>query len=130
MSHRSERGVVLWVLSMLAALLLCCLALLAPAIDALCHGPITRAYNRRMFDLAQSAQLIGKPESAIVPTLGEPTSVWRSWSSWLTKNPNEPAPGAEWVITYNYAPCWLVPCGLFQVHLRNGRVSGLEQLDD
>ena len=95
--------------------------------EAVSHGPYTRWYNRHKFEQAQAAGLIGQPESAIIPALGTPTAIWRYWSVYRG---DQPASGAEPIITYNYAPCFFAPCGLFQVHLRNGRVSGLEQLDD
>ena len=111
------------------AIVLSCGVLYVPVgfIEALSHGPYTRWYNRHKFELAQSAGLVGKPDSAIIPVLGSPTAIWRYWSLYRG---DQPAPGAEPLITYNYAPCFFAPGGLFQVHLRNGCVSGLEQLDD
>ena len=100
-----------------AVLWLGCLGIGGPFFDALSEGPYTRWYNRHKLEQAQAAGLVGQPESAIIPALGQPTDIWRS------------SRGAESIITYNYAPCFFAPYGQFQVHVRNGHVSRLEQLD-
>ena len=96
-------------------------------VESASHGPYTRWFNRHMYERAQAAGLVGAPESAIVPALGEPSYVWHSWSLYRG---NEPAPGAEATTTYNYMSHLYAPYGKFQVHLRGGRVTGVEQLDD
>ncbi len=93
------------------------------------HGPYARWYNHRLLARAQAAGLLGKSEDAIVPALGEPSFVWRYWSSWETAT-GKPSPGAEWCVVYNYAPHFFLPWGLFQVGLRGGRIRGFQELDD
>jgi hypothetical protein len=105
------------------------LVLYVPAgfVESASHGPYTRWFNGRMYQRAQAAHLVGADEAAVVAAIGEPSYVWRYWSVYRG---NEPAPGAEHIITYNYMSHVFAPYGKFQVHFRYGRVSGLEQLDD
>jgi hypothetical protein len=108
------------------------MGILAPvltAIDAIAHGPYATAFNQRCQGLANRAGLVGRPESDVVKVLGEPTSVWRYWSS-VDSTTRRPVAGAYLITTYNYAPCAFVPCGLFQVHCDGGFVKATEQLDD
>ena len=111
-------------LVLVASLLAGCLSFY----DAATHGPYARAFNQRCQRLADRAGLVGSPESDVVKVLGKPTSVWRYWSA--TDLAGRPVAGADFIATYNYAPCPFAPCGMFQVHCRSGIVEATEQLDD
>lgn len=88
-------------------------------IDALNHGPYTRAFNRRCQQIADDAHLLGRPEGDIIAVLGTPTEVWQYDDSF----------GVE-IHTFNYCPSSWVGLGVFQVHCQKSLIIGLEQLDD
>ena len=110
------------------AVIMSILVSLLKAVDAANHGPYTISFNRRCQELADRAGLVGRPESDVVRVLGEPTSLWRSWSQWYPNG--RPADGAYLITIYNYSPCSFLPCGKFQVGCVGGVVTSTEQLDD
>ena len=98
-----------------AALTLAALYPAASFVDALGHGPYTTWFNERCLEQSEAAGLIGTDAAAVRDVLGDPTSVWD----------DDPR-----VVTMNYAPHAWLPHAKFQVHLRDGRVVGLETFDD
>ncbi|MCA9428019.1 MAG: hypothetical protein KC994_23270 [Candidatus Omnitrophica bacterium] len=92
-------------------------------------GPYVTRYNQRLMALATENNLRGKTESEVEKVLGEPTFVWRRWNKWRMDT-GEPTSDAEFIVTYNYAPFRFFPSKVFQVHMKDDKVSGLEMFDD
>lgn len=101
-----------------AVLLAACLvlAVFVAFADAFYHGPYASWYNGECQRLSGEAVLVGKPERDVVAILGPPTFHY---------------PGDnDSRRTYNYVPWSMFPTAKFQVHCRNGVVTGVEQFDD
>ncbi|MGV3620584.1 MAG: hypothetical protein ACO1OB_07190 [Archangium sp.] len=84
------------------------------AIDVKNAGPWTRSFNYRLEATAKAAGLIGRPESDVEVVLGSASYVYVH------------AGGR----TFNYWPLPGLPSKQFQVHCREGVVTGLELFDD
>lgn len=86
------------------------LTIVLPAVDALGHGPYSTWYNRRCQRIADASKLVGRPEGDVVKILGPPAYTYLD-------------------TTYNYVPVPWCPTAKFQVHCKNGVVTGIEQFD-
>ena len=78
------------------------------AVDAIAHGPNAGVFNQHFEALANRAGLVGSPESGVIKVLGEPTSVWKYWSS-IDSTTGRPSAGAYLITTCNYAALPLRP---------------------
>jgi hypothetical protein len=119
-SLAAKQGMTIWRMMLVVALVACFFGFISPVylfFDALGHGPYTTNYNQKCQKLADEAKLLGRPEADIIAILGPPTDIW-----------DYEGDGKR--MTYDYNPVPFIDAGIFQVHCKNGIVTGLEQFDD
>ena len=82
--------------------------------DVMSHGPYSRYHNFKLQPVAQT--LVGRPQSAVRSTLGDPTSVFHDDNGLIS--------------TYNYSPFPWFPFAKLQAHCESGFVVSIELFDD
>ena len=92
-------------------------------------GPYVRWYNQRMYQIATSHGLVGRPDSDVETVLGPASVIYRYWNT-TRMDTGLPTPDAEFITTFNYAPFPELPMKKFQVHCEGGKVRTLEMFDD
>lgn len=116
-------------ITLLPAYMLGCLGVVfASGYEAAEHGPYTRWFNQRLQLKAENAQLVGSPAHRVTAVLGSPDSIMEFWQ--VVSADGRPAPGAEFVTTYEYYPYAWLPFSKFQVHTTGGVVRSLEMFDE
>jgi hypothetical protein len=120
---------IFWQIMLLPTYTLGCLGLVfASAYEAVEHGPYTRWFNHRLKAEAEQARLVGGPAHRVAIVLGSPDNIMRFWE--VIGADGRPAPGAEFVTTYEYYPYPWLPFSKFQIHTTRGGVRSLEMFDD
>jgi hypothetical protein len=120
---------IFWQITLLPTYMLVCVGFVCASVfEAAQHGPYTRWFNDHLDAKARRADLIGRPVSRIRSVLGSPDNIMEFWE--VIGADGRPAPGAEFVTTYEYYPYPWLPFSKFQVHTTRGIVRGLEKFDD
>jgi hypothetical protein len=120
---------IFWQVTLLPTYVLACLGLVfVSGWEAAEHGPYTRWFNHRLKVQSEQAHLVGRPADRVIATLGTPDNIMEFWE--VIGADGRPAPGAEFVTTYEYYPYPWLPFSKFQVHTTGGIVRGLEMFDD
>ena len=123
------KRIVFWQITLLPTYMLGGLGLLfASGYEAAKLGPYTTWFNHHLRAKAEQSHLVGASVNRVVAVLGSPDNIMEFWER--TGADGRPAPGAEFVTTYEYYPYPWLPFSKFQVHTTRGVVRSLEMFDD
>jgi hypothetical protein len=123
-THRTVFGVAL--LSYIAVFLIATMVVISSVNP---KNPYVRHYNERLERIATEAGLVGDSEERVEEVLGPATHTYSGWDC-IVSATGEPALGARYGTTYNYAPFPSFPFSKFQVHCEDGKVQSIELYDD